>query len=221
MMEDLIGKTFNRLTVLEFAGRDKHKSRIWNCACECGGTATASTNSLKRGNTKSCGCLQKEKAAKSGKKFLTVHGLSKHPNGKKTRLFRIWTGIKTRCLNPNDHAFPRYGGRGILLCKEWMDFAVFHEWAINNGYKDNLTIERVDLNGNYEAANCKWITKGDQANNRKSSRFISFENNQYTLSQLARKHSISVPLLHARLSRGWTIEDAVKEPNFKSKNINH
>ena len=167
---NLIGEKYGRLKIINEYGRNKHKKVLWLCECECGNVITAASSSLTTGNTKSCGCLQKEHASRIWKKTFTTHGLSKDENGKKTRLFRIWTGIKTRCYNVKDKAYPRYGGRGITLCEEWMDFKMFHGWAKISGYKNPLTIERKDNEKGYFPNNCTWIPKADQAKNRRNTK---------------------------------------------------
>lgn len=182
---------------------------MWECKCDCGNIVFTSTNSLKRNNTKSCGCLQKEKAAASGRSSSTTHGLSRDEKGKKTRLYRIWTGIKTRCFNPNVKEFSRYGGRGITLCEEWKDFKVFHDWAVANGYQDDLSIDRQNLDGNYQPDNCKWVTDKVQCINRSTSKFIEYKGELKTLSALAEEYSMSINCLYERLKRGWNIEKAL------------
>ncbi len=206
---DLVKQKFNRLEVIKFSHNDKYSSRIWKCKCECGNIVLASTNSLRRNNTKSCGCLQKEKAAISGRNSATTHGLSKDSNGKKTRLFRIWMGMKTRCYNPNVVEYPRYGGKGVVICEEWKNFEAFHNWALTNGYQENLSIDRKELSGNYEPSNCRWVTDKVQCRNRTSSRIIDFNGQQKTLVEWAEINSMSINCLFERLKRGWSIEKAL------------
>ena len=139
---DLTGRRFGILTVIEEVKDSKRIRVLWKCLCDCGQLTQSSTANLIRGLSQSCGCVR-----------------TKH-NGKGTRLYRIWAGMKDRCLNIKSKYRSRYGGRGITICKEWADaFAVFRDWALSNGYKDNLTIDRIENNGNYEPSNCQWLTR--------------------------------------------------------------
>lgn len=150
---DLVGQKFGRLTVIEFCGIKNRKAR-WKCVCDCGLAVIAESGNLRSGNTKSCGCLRRETARETGKSNAT-HGDS-HNN--RTRLYSIWCGMRQRCSRKNHHAYNLYGGKGVCVCDEWNDFDEFKSWALSHGYADDLSIDRVDHNGNYEPGNCRWIT---------------------------------------------------------------
>ena len=136
-----------------------------------------------------------------------------------TRLYRIWSKMKARCYNKKHNAFDRYGGSGIIVCKDWKnDFQSFKKWAIENGYSDELTIDRIDNNGNYEPNNCRWTTKKEQANNTCRNRLITYKGKTQTLAQWADSIGINKHTLHVRIDvRGWTIERAFEQ---KPKKIN-
>lgn len=161
MRTDLTDKVFGRLTVLEFAERAKDHHALWLCQCSCGNTKVISGNSLQQGRTKSCGCLDKEAHVQRPNR--TDHGFSHH------RLYRIWKAMKNRCLNPNSPDYQKYyGGRGITICDSWKNnFWRFYNWTILNGYNDNLSIDRIDPNGNYEPSNCRWATPEEQRRNQR------------------------------------------------------
>lgn len=156
MVANLIGQKFGHLTVREFVGIKKHAAR-WLCACDCGLSVIATTNNLRSGNTKSCGCLKRDRTIEMG------HANAKHgeSHGHRTRLYTIWCGMRQRCNNPHHHAASLYGGKGVRVCEEWQDYSKFKEWAEANGYADNLCIDRINSNGNYEPQNCRWITASE------------------------------------------------------------
>src|SRR5699024_7767842 len=154
---DLTGQKFGRLVVVDREGSNKHKKAIWLCRCECGNTTVVVGSDLRSGHTKSCGCLENENRVRGAN---TKHGFSH-----KERLYKTWENMKNRCNTTSSSDFENYGGRGIKICKPWYDYAIFRKWAYDNGYNDNLTIERINSNDDYKPSNCKWIPNSDQSKN--------------------------------------------------------
>lgn len=156
-MENLVGRRFGRLIALEPA-KTKNGRNGFLCQCDCGNYTIVKTANLISGDTRSCGCLFKDTMSKRNR----VHGEAGGAlEGKRTRLYRCWTNMKSRCYNPKVRSYADYGAKGIEICEEWYDFSKFAEWAHAHGYKDNLTIERIDPKGNYCPENCEWITAGE------------------------------------------------------------
>lgn len=163
---DMTGKTFGRLKVIKRAPKTKRKEASWVCRCECGNIAIVLGSNLRNGHTRSCGCLMKETRVENGKKRAT-HGMFG------TRLYEVWHGMKARCYRPSHHHYKSYGGRGITVCDEWnKSFESFAEWANANGYDENAkhgecTIDRIDVDGNYEPSNCRFVDMKTQARNKR------------------------------------------------------
>lgn len=187
---DLTGKKFGRLTVLAESGRNKNNHIIWLCKCDCGNEKNVLGDSLRRGHTLSCGCLALEKLSKRSYK----HGYSNE------RLYRIWAGIKTRTTNKNRREYPNYGGRGIRMCSEWFsDYLVFRKWALENGYGDSLSIDRIDVNGNYEPSNCRWANDNVQMNNQRSNHLITCNGKTQNIAQWSKETGIPRPTISSRI----------------------
>lgn len=197
--EDLRGRQFGRLTVVDESSRRDGHSSWWWCECECGKRVEVRRSCLMRGDTKSCGCLNSEKSAERGRKAMTKHGWYG------TRVYHIWHSIVDRCESPNCSQYSNYGGRGIKVCDEWRsDPKAFCEWATANGYADNLSIDRIDVNGDYEPSNCRWITINEQQTNKRNNVKITYRGKTQCVAEWARELGVSQGNIYARIRLGWT-----------------
>jgi hypothetical protein len=174
---------------------------IYECRCDCGNTARVLAANLRSGHTQSCSCLNREINAK----LSYIHG------GNATRLYRIWDGMKQRCKNSNYPKFYNYGGRGITLCPEWERFTAFQDWAVTTDYRDDLTIDRIDTNGNYEPTNCRWATPTEQANNTRKNVLLTYAGKTQTTAQWAREIGVNVGTIRSRIRYGWDIESVLTQ----------
>ena len=202
--KDLSNLKFGRLTVIGRAKGNFIRSH-YDCKCTCGNVTVVDGRSLTSGNTKSCGCLHKELLIERNKKN-TTHG------GGHTRLYNIYCSIKSRCYNPQTAEYKNYGGRGIKVCGEWREsFTTFKNWAETNGYKENLTIDRINVNGNYEPSNCRWITKHEQQFNKTNTRYFEYKGQKKCLAEWAEIFGMNKSTLYNRVySLGWSVERALE-----------
>lgn len=203
LRKDLTGKKFNKLTVLSFSHMDEKHRSYYLCLCECGNKKIIKGQSLLQGDIKSCGCSQYSNKIK--------HNLSN------TRIYKIWSHMISRCYNPKDSAYKNYGQRGIFVCEEWKnDVSNFYNWSISNGYKDNLTIDRINNDDNYYPLNCRFVDYKTQSNNRRSNHQITINNETHNLMEWSRIYNISHSVIIQRIKRGWSEYDAITKPLIKS-----
>jgi hypothetical protein len=202
MVLKLENERFGKLTVIYRVGEDDNvKYSRWKCTCDCGEITFVKTSNLTKGITKSCGCWNKE-----------IKPNFKHGKAN-TRLHHIWDTMKQRCLNSNNKKYPNYGGRGILIYKEWInDFINFYDWAIDNGYEKTLTLDRIDVNGNYEPSNCRWVSQEIQQNNRRNNIIITINSITKTASQWEKECNLRVGLVANRFKLGWEGERLLEKP---------
>lgn len=198
---DITGKRFNDLVVIERMENAKGGVTVWKCQCDCGNITTVRGSNLKNGSVKSCGC-------RIHKSHNATHRMSK------TRLYREWALIKSRCFNKNIKSYKDYGGRGIKMCNEWADsFETFRDWAYQSGYTDELTIERVDHDGDYCPTNCTWIPFNKQQKNRRTSYAIEYNGKTQDLVSWCNELGLPYKNVHNRIYKlGWSFEKAISEP---------
>lgn len=211
-LDDLTGRKFGRLTVIERAP-NKGRKTCWLCRCDCGNTTIVIADNIKNGQTTSCGCYHREKAAEMHFK----HG------GTDTRLYRVWNDMRSRCSCSYDKEYKRYGARGIRVCKEWEDFSTFQKWALDNGYRDDVergkcTLDRIDNDGSYCPSNCRWVSVKEQSNNRRSNRYIEYRGECHTTAEWSEILGINRSMLDRRINAlGWSIERAFTTPKCKNQ----
>lgn len=194
----MIGNKFGKLTVIEeLKTRSKNGHKLYKCLCDCGNIKIVRGDTLKNGKSQSCGCS-----------IGVTHGLTK------SKLYKVLNGMKNRCYNKNTYNYKYYGGRGIVVCDEWLDdFMNFYNWAMDNGYREGLSIDRIDANGNYEPDNCRWKTSKQQCNNKRNNVQLTYNGKTQTLSQWADELDVNYKTIATRYYRGWKVKDILYGKN--------
>lgn len=206
LKNDITGNRYGKLVVKMYLGR-KHHSSYWRCLCDCGKEVDCYYGNLVRGTTTSCGCMRSEYAK-----------MSRNCHGESTsRLYKEWSSMRNRCFNKNSRNYRLYGGRGIKVCDEWSAFWPFRNWAYSNGYADNLSIDRIDPNGDYSPSNCRWIPMEKQAGNKRTNVFIEYNGEKKTIAEWSRVLGISRAMLQYRVKAGWTPEQCIETPKNERK----
>lgn len=209
---DLIGQQFGRLTVSSRAFPNR-PGRWWNCDCECGGHSVRSTSQLRDrpDRVKSCGCARAESIQRATKAAKIANTKWCGPYRQQLRV--LLGNMKRRCFNPKDTHFHLYGGRGIKICQTWLsDSASFFDWAVQNGYEPGLSIDRINVNGDYCPENCRFIPMGEQASNTRRNRFLTYHGITRTVAQWARSLGVNGKALQHRVDRGWDVERIFTQP---------
>lgn len=200
---DFRGKRVGRLEVIEECGRDSKKNVLWECECDCGAVVKVPASRLKTGSVVSCGCYHKERQVEVS----TKHG-KKH-----SRVYNIWTHIIQRCTNPKSKSYHNYGGRGIFVCNEWLDFKGFYKDM--GDPPDGTSVERINNEDGYYKNNCRWATKPEQNNNKRCNLFFEVNGERLSLKQWADRLGVNYFTLHARYKRGRPKEEILNVSNIK------
>lgn len=198
-IKDISGNRYNRYKVLKYHGQNKHRSSMWLCLCDCGTEKVVNSSDLKSGAVKSCGCLCSEVNAKKQR----THGMTG------TRQYTIWSKMIQRCKDKNAINYNDYGGRGIKVCDNWEKFEGFWE-SMKSTYQNNLTLERIEVNGNYEPSNCRWATELEQANNKRNTVFIEVDGLKISSQDWCREHGFDHRYVQHRIRMGWSSEEISK-----------
>ena len=207
-MIDLLNQKFGKLTVIEYCGKNNGGASMWLCRCDCGVKKIVCSGNLKNGNSTSCGCIRKGNIENF--KNHTRKGKGHQGNG--TRIYSIWANMKRRCLNSKNNHYKDYGGRGIIICNEWLGFIPFRDWALSNGYEEHLSLDRINNDDNYEPENCRWATQKEQCNNTRRNRFLTINGKTQNLTQWSEESGVSVSVLRNRIKKEWDSDKLLIKP---------
>lgn len=202
-IDEYIGKKYGMLTIIGDAGYSEDRHVQVKCQCDCGEIVVKKLTYLKCGDVLSCGC-----------KRYTHDGITSRW---KERLYRIWSNMKNRCNNPNECGYKNYGGRGITYCNEWETYPPFRTWALENGYSDDLTIDRINVNGNYEPSNCRWVNMKTQSNNTRRNIYVTYNGETHTMAEWSEITGIKLSNLYTRYHRGFALDVVFSKKRLASR----
>lgn len=185
---DMTGIRFGSWVVLD---NTRYGGRKVKCQCDCGNEGYVFVTNLNRGLSTSCGCVMSRAFAN-------------------TKIYSVWSSMKSRCHNPNHHAYQHYGGRGITVCDDWNDVDSFGQWALANGYEEGLSLDRIDNSGNYEPSNCRWATDKEQHRNQRNNRVLDHNGESKPVSVWAEELGINNRTLLSRLRKGWSVQNTLE-----------
>jgi hypothetical protein len=198
---DITGNKYGKLTVIKRIPNISARTTRWLCKCDCGKLHEVNKNNLINGKVSSCGCYAKELMTRN--KYRETHSQSR------TRLYFIWQGMKQRCFDKNVKEYRRYGAKGITVCNEWMRFENFYQWAMLNGYTDNLSIDRIDGRKNYEPLNCRWVSQKKQNRNKLNNRILELDGVEKCVGEWCEIYNLPMSTVINRLNRGCAPEEAL------------
>lgn len=199
----LEGQRFGNLTVIRETGRNEYGDVLWLCKCDCGNNHIVKSVNLVHGYVKSCGCMRNQMISDANK----THGKVG------TRIYNSWHCMKSRCYNANNEHFKDYGARGITVCEEWKDnFQAFYDWAMSHGFREDLTIDRIDVNKGYTPENCRWATAKEQQRNRRITIFLDYNGERKPLAEWAEIKGINRKVLERRIRNHWSVKRALETP---------
>lgn len=204
---ELLGKTYNRLTILGIWKDTERGYYMCKCRCVCGNEKNFRLSYVKTGDIKSCGCAKYQYRKPPENQKNIFDGRSLHP------LHKVWNAMLERCENPNCKMFSIYGGRGISVCSEWHDFWQFVKWSDSVGGKpDGFSLDRIDVNGNYCPENCRWANNETQQNNKTTNKYLTYKGETHTVAEWCRLLNLSRYAVQYRISHGWPVDDAFEIP---------
>lgn len=205
---DISGEKYGRLTAIKRLPKENDEKTKWLCKCDCGEVSEVNLSDLRAGKTKSCGCFRRELTSKMRESHKKTD----------TRLYSIWSSMKTRCYNPKSESYPDYGGRGIKVCDKWKEnFEEFYHWANKNGYREHLTLDRIENDENYCPENCRWATGLQQGRNKRNNIIIKINNSERLLLEWCEIFGIRYDIVYGRIRWGWNPIKALVTPEGDKK----